>query len=113
MMESLCKILREKYNVEIDPEDRRIPCLAHVINLAVGAFLKNLKVIDDDGTDAIHHDDEETLRNHLENGTTKDFALTMLKIRHISKVRICNTETSISLHINTIWVLHLFHVALS
>ena len=91
MMESLCETLREKYNVEIDPEDRRIPCLAHVINLAVGAFLKTLKVIDDNGMDAIYHDDEEALRNHLENGTTKDFALKMLKIHHIVKFCICNT----------------------
>jgi hypothetical protein len=47
MIASLSASLRSKHpDVNIDPKAQRVPCLAHIINLAVGAFLQNLKVLD-------------------------------------------------------------------
>lgn len=84
MMVTLCKRLQTEFNVSIDPDEQLIPCMAHVINLAVGSFLKNLKVIHDDDHEL---GDEEQMRDELEKQPNKDFAITMIKVREIAKVQ--------------------------
>ena len=68
--------------VQHNEKHQHISCLAHVINLVVGAFLKNLKVL----ADKVDDEEGETLQHRIQDGDEKDFALTMLKIREISKV---------------------------
>ena len=68
--------------VQHDEKNQHIPCLAHVINLVVGAFLKNLKVT----AEAADQGEDEVMYQRIHDGNEKDFALTMLKIRMISKV---------------------------
>jgi hypothetical protein len=87
MMDALSDTLRAKYDVTIDPEQQRVPCLAHIINLVVCAFLDNLKVVDPDSD---IDDDDESVRNRILQGELKDFACTVLKIREITKVQFRN-----------------------
>jgi hypothetical protein len=98
---SLANALQEKYNVHIDLEDRRVPCLAHIINLAVSAFLQNLKVIEDEMSKDDGKQDEDTLRKRLDDSSIKDFALTMMKIREIAKVPFHNTKRKDTIIIST------------
>src|SRR5947207_15410366 len=44
MCEELSDLLYESHEMDWDGEENHIACLAHVINLAVQAFLKNIKV---------------------------------------------------------------------
>jgi hypothetical protein len=82
MIKHLFESILDKTSVLYDMENQHIPCLAHVINLVVGAFLKNLKVLADNGDEG----DDEVMQHRIQDGQEKDFALTMLKIREISKV---------------------------
>jgi hypothetical protein len=84
MMDALSKRLQTEFGVSLDPDEQLIPCMAHVINLAVGSFLKNLKVIHDDDNEI---GDEEHMRDKLEKQPDKDFAITMMKVREITKVQ--------------------------
>ena len=83
MMISLAESLNRKYGIEMDPDDHRIPCLAHIINLAVGAFLENLKVVEEENSSSW---DDEAIKACIAYGEIKDFALMILKIREISNV---------------------------
>jgi hypothetical protein len=69
--------------IHFDQSEQHIPCVAHVLNLAVQSFLRNLKVLDDDPDTTSNEDCEpkDIVRN-LE----KDFAVTMTKIHEIVKV---------------------------
>jgi hypothetical protein len=69
--------------IVFDPSEQHIPCVAHVLNLAVQTFLRNLKVLNVDSETTADDGDE------LEAATLdpeKDFAVTMTKIRNITKV---------------------------
>jgi len=68
--------------VQHDEQNQHIPCLAHVINLVIGAFLTNLKVTAKAGDQG----EDEIMYHCIHDGNDKDFALTMLKIHEISKV---------------------------
>ena len=68
--------------IQYDEKNQHIPCLTHVINLVVGAFLKNLKVTAEAGDQG----EDEVMYQHIHDGNEKDFTLTMLKIRMMSKV---------------------------
>jgi hypothetical protein len=76
MMANLMETIYVETRIEHSATDQHIPCLAHIINLVVGAFLKNLKVI---GDVAECHDDED-IQHRIQSGSKKDFALTMLKV---------------------------------
>jgi len=84
MIKHLFDSILDKTGILHDAENQHIPCLAHVINLVVGAFLKNLKVLADNGDEG----DDEVMQHRIQDGQEKDFALTMLKIHEISKVYI-------------------------
>jgi hypothetical protein len=71
--------------IHFDQSEQHIPCVAHVLNLAVHSFLRNLKVLGD--YPASTSDDEDELNNILPN-PEKDFAVTITKIREIVKVLI-------------------------
>lgn len=83
LIECLAQQLLREFGVVMDPDEQLIPCLAHIINLAVGSFLKNLKVIHEDKDET---GDEEQMRGHLEVQSDQDFAITMIKVREITKV---------------------------
>lgn len=85
LIESLSIRLQTEFDVSINPDEQLIPCMAHVINLAIGSFLKNLKVIYDDKEET---GDEGMMREQLEKQSDKDFAITMMKVREITKVRL-------------------------
>ena len=74
--------------IHFDPLEQHIPCVAHVLNLAVQSFLRNLKVLEDDTTST--SDDEDEV-NDIFADPEKDFAVTMTKIREIIKVFISVT----------------------
>jgi len=82
MIKQLFESIYVRTGVQHDEKNQHIPCFAHVINLVVGAFLKNLKFIAEDGDDG----EDEVMRHRIQDGNEKDFALTMLKICEISKV---------------------------
>ena len=82
MMEHLFASIDLETGFKYVQADQHIPCLAHVINLTVGAFLKGLKVICDE--DALG--DDESIQDRITYGSEKDFTLTMLKVREIYKV---------------------------
>lgn len=75
--------LEDEDTIQFDPSEQHIPCLAHILNLAVQSFLRNLKVLDDDTDSA--SDDEDLGDNRLTD-PERDFAVTMFKIRQITKV---------------------------
>ena len=74
--------------IHFDQLEQYIPCVAHVLNLAVHSFVRNLKVLEDDS--ASTSDDEDKLNDILPDAE-KDFAVTMTKIREIVKVFISVT----------------------
>jgi len=82
MITHLFESIYIRTGVQHDEKNQHIPCLAHVINLVVGAFLKNLKVT----AEAEDQGEDEVMYQRIQDGNEKDFALTMLKIRMISKV---------------------------
>ena len=67
--------------VIFDPSEQHSPCVAHVLNLAVKTFLSNLKVIDESALS----DEEQLDLSSID--PEKDFAVTMKKIRIITKVQ--------------------------
>jgi hypothetical protein len=85
-MNTLAEILSTNHQVKIDDKTQRVPCLAHIINLAVGAFLDNLKVIENEANQCTTMEDINTLERGKATEPKKDFALIMLKIREIAKV---------------------------
>jgi hypothetical protein len=92
MMISLAESLNQKYGIEMDSDEQRIPCLAHIINLAVSAFLENLKVAEDEASSS--RDDEAT-RACIASGEVKNFPLTILKIREICNVLSRNKKNAL------------------
>ena len=97
-------ILYIRTGVQHDEQNQHIPCLAHVINLIVGAFLKNLRVL----ADGEEEGDDETMHHRIHDGREKDFALTMLKIREISKVQCPVTYKSTFLDLRNRFVRDVF-----
>jgi hypothetical protein len=85
-MNTLAEILSTNYQVEIDDKTQRVPCLAHIINLAVGTFLDHLKVIEAEASQSMTVEDIDTLERGDAIDSNKDFALAMFKIREIVKV---------------------------
>lgn len=82
---AVARSLQEDEGIVFDAEGSLIPCLSHVINLAVQDFLQGLRVLSDDAncTDDSDSDDEGELRALAD----QDFARTMTKLREICKVR--------------------------
>jgi len=92
MMKALSAKLWEEKQIDWDPQKMHIFCLDHIINLAVQAFLKELKVVkqqtsedgeendeDSDGESDGESDDDADMREDPFEGT-------MAKIRGLSKV---------------------------
>ena len=103
----ISKLFDEIYirtSVQHDEQNQHISCLAHVINLVVGAFLKNLMVL----ADGEEKGDDETMHYRIHDGREKDFALTMLKIREISKVQCPVTYKSTFLNLRNRFVRDVF-----
>jgi hypothetical protein len=86
---AVARSLEEDEGIVFDAEGSLIPCLAHVINLAVQDFLQGLRVLSDDAnsTDDSNADDEdEDSEGELTALADQDFAWTMTKLREICKV---------------------------
>jgi hypothetical protein len=69
-------------DVDWDPQTQHINCLNHVINLAVQAFLRELKVVQPDGGDDDDNLDPDSPLKEPEGS----FARVMEKIRGVAKV---------------------------
>jgi len=82
MITHLFENLYIRTGIQHDEKNQHIPCLTHIINLVIVAFLKSLKVT----TEAGDQGEDEVMYHRIHGGNEKDFALTMFKIREISKV---------------------------
>jgi hypothetical protein len=91
MMDSFSRILLERKGIQWDHEEMHINCLDHIINLAVQAFLKSIKVLDSNGR---HHDDANSDDEDLQEDEypvnvidkAEGFAETLQKLRSLAKV---------------------------
>jgi hypothetical protein len=69
--------------IVFDASEQHIPCVAHVLNLAVQTFLRNLKICRDEAESTFDIDDDSVSASI---GPEKDFAVTIQKIREVTKV---------------------------
>src|SRR5579862_8663868 len=81
LIKSLSEILLEEKGIYWDWEKMHINCLDHVINVAVQAFLRSIKVVTSTDTD-----DEEGGDVDIVDGPDGSFASTMSKLRALAKV---------------------------
>ena len=74
MMRQLSKLLRNRDGIKWNGPGHHIRCLAHVINLAVKAFLCNLKIakLSDEHEWLSHSDPEESDIDEESNGSDND-----------------------------------------
>jgi len=79
MINQLFESIYIRTGLQHDEKNQHIPCLAHVINLVIGVFLKNLRVT----TDAGDQREDEVMYQCIYDDNEKDFALTMVKIHEI------------------------------
>ena len=86
MVAELSRILQSQNAICWDYKDRHIACLAHVINLAVKAFLANIKVAPIDELDQWLDDRERptTTAKGKQPMETTNFSDTVKKLRAIS-----------------------------
>ena len=93
MCQGLEKLLWDQYRVLWDGNEHHIACLSHVLNLAVQAFLKNIKVAPIDELEIWKSDlfDDKTSTSKIKPKAKlatmqlpSDFSNTMKKLRAIS-----------------------------
>jgi len=92
MMKALSEKLWEEKQIDWDPQKMHIFCLDHIINLAVQAFLKELKVVKQQTSEDVEENDEDS--GGESDGESDDdtdmredaFGGTMAKICGLSKV---------------------------
>jgi hypothetical protein len=90
LVKSLSEILLDEKGIEWDWEKMHINCLDHVINVAVQAFLRSIKVVSST-------DDEEDGDVDGVDVADGSFVSTLSKIRRLAKVSILQRA-------NTVWI---------
>jgi hypothetical protein len=103
LVKSLSEILLDEKGIEWDCEKMHINCLDHVINVAVQAFLRSIKVVSST-------DDEEDGDVDGVDVTDGSFVSTLSKIRRLAKVSILQRANTVWITIpSTLCTLHVEH----